>query len=69
MKLKKYANRCAHIQVAGVPERNEPNTGEIAYGYIFKLLDDIGYQGWIGCEYKPAAGTVPGLGWFEPWKK
>jgi hydroxypyruvate isomerase len=69
VKLKAYADRCAHIQVAGVPERNEPNTGEINYGYIFKLLDDIGYQGWIGCEYKPAAGTVAGLGWFEAWKK
>ncbi len=66
-KLKKYAALCEHIQIAGVPERNEPDTGEVNYTYLFKLLDDIGYKGWIGCEYRPAGKTVDGLGWFKPY--
>lgn len=52
-----------HIQLADNPGRFEPGTGEINYRYLFKLLDEIGYDGWIGCEYKPRAGTVEGLGW------
>jgi hydroxypyruvate isomerase len=52
-----------HIQLADNPGRFEPGTGEINYRYLFKMLDEIGYDGWIGCEYKPKAGTVEGLGW------
>jgi hydroxypyruvate isomerase len=52
-----------HIQLADNPGRFEPGTGEINYRYLFKMLDEIGYEGWIGCEYKPKAGTVEGLGW------
>jgi len=52
-----------HIQLADNPGRFEPGTGEINYRYIFKMLDEIGYDGWIGCEYKPKAGTVEGLHW------
>jgi hydroxypyruvate isomerase len=52
-----------HIQVADNPGRFEPGTGEINYRYLFRLLDEIGYDGWIGCEYKPRAGTAEGLGW------
>lgn len=63
-KLKRYAPRCGHIQIAGCPERNEPDTGEIRYEYLFKVLDDIGYEGWIGCEYRPAGNTLEGLGWL-----
>ncbi len=66
-KLKRYAPHCGHIQIAGVPERNEPDTGEVRYDYIFRLLDDIGYDGWVGCEYRPAGKTVDGLGWFRPF--
>jgi hydroxypyruvate isomerase len=66
-KLKRYAAQCGHIQIAGVPERNEPDTGEVRYDYIFRLLDDIGYKGWVGCEYRPAGRTVDGLGWFRPF--
>jgi hydroxypyruvate isomerase len=55
--------KIAHIQLADNPGRFEPGTGEINYRYLFGLLDEIGYQGWIGCEYKPRAGTVEGLGW------
>jgi hydroxypyruvate isomerase len=67
IKLKRYAPQCGHIQIAGVPERHEPDTGEVRYEYIFQLLDDIGYDGWIGCEYRPAKATVAGLGWFRPY--
>ncbi len=66
-KLRKYASLCEHIQIAGVPERNEPDTGEVNYSYLFRLLDEIGYPGWIGCEYRPKGKTVDGLGWFKPW--
>jgi hydroxypyruvate isomerase len=64
-KLRKYADRCGHIQIAGAPERNEPDTGELRYEYIFQLLDEIGYDGWLGCEYRPKTKTVDGLGWFQ----
>jgi hydroxypyruvate isomerase len=59
-------DRIAHIQIADNPGRNEPGTGEINFGFLFRHLDRIGYRGWIGCEYKPAATTVGGLGWFAP---
>ena len=52
-----------HIQLADNPGRFEPGTGEINYRFLFKYLDEIGYDGWIGCEYKPKAGTIEGLGW------
>jgi hydroxypyruvate isomerase len=65
MKLRKYAPQCGHIQIASVPKRNEPDTGEVAYGHLFRVLDEIGYDGWVGCEYRPAGKTVDGLGWFQ----
>ena len=65
MKLRKYAPQCGHVQVAGVPARHEPDTGEVRYSYVFDLLDEIGYGGWVGCEYRPAGKTVDGLGWFH----
>jgi hydroxypyruvate isomerase len=65
VKLRKYAPHCGHVQIAGAPERNEPDTGEIRYSYIFDLLDKIGYTGWVGCEYRPAGTTVDGLAWFN----
>jgi hydroxypyruvate isomerase len=64
MKVRKYLPHVGHIQIAGVPERNEPDTGEINYPYLFRLLDELGYDGWLGCEYRPARGTVEGLGWM-----
>jgi hydroxypyruvate isomerase len=54
-----------HVQVAGVPARNEPTTGELDDLRIFRALDDLGYRGWVGCEYRPAAGTLAGLGWLR----
>ena len=55
--------KIGHIQLADNPGRNEPGTGEINYPWLLAHLDKIGYTGWVGCEYKPAAGTVEGLGW------
>jgi hydroxypyruvate isomerase len=52
-----------HVQLADNPGRFEPGTGEINYRYLFGMLDEIGYEGWIGCEYKPKAGTLEGLHW------
>jgi hydroxypyruvate isomerase len=59
--------RIAHLQLADNPGRNEPGTGEINYPFLFDWIDRIGYQGWIGCEYKPKAETVAGLGWLKPY--
>jgi hydroxypyruvate isomerase len=65
--LRQYMRRIGHIQLADNPGRNEPGTGEINYRYLFKLIDDLGYTGHIGCEYKPRqvgpGGTEAGLGW------
>jgi len=52
-----------HVQIAGVPGRHEPNVGEINYAYLFNLLDELGYAGWVGCEYRPLGKTAEGLGW------
>jgi hydroxypyruvate isomerase len=64
-KLRLYAAQCGHIQIAGCPERAEPDIGEIRYEYLFHLIDELGYAGWVGCEYRPRAKTVEGLGWFR----
>jgi hydroxypyruvate isomerase len=61
----KLLPRIGHIQLADNPGRNEPGTGEINYPFLFSHLDRIGYTGWIGCEYRPKAGTDEGLGWFK----
>ncbi len=63
--MHKLLPRIAHLQLADNPGRNEPGTGEIDYAFLFKHLDRIGYSGWIGCEYKPAADTSAGLGWRQ----
>jgi hydroxypyruvate isomerase len=54
-----------HIQLADNPGRHEPGTGELNYPFIFSFIDQIGYDGWIGCEYKPATSTEAGLGWLK----
>jgi len=63
--MKKHLDRIAHIQIADNPGRHEPGTGEINYPFLFQYLDEIGYRGWIGCEYKPKAATLEALGWYE----
>jgi hydroxypyruvate isomerase len=62
--LQKQMARIAHVQLADNPGRNEPGTGEINYPFLFRYLDDIGYRGWIGCEYKPKTTTIESLGWY-----
>jgi hydroxypyruvate isomerase len=57
----------AHVQIAGNPARHEPNVGEVNYDYLLGVLDEIGYDGWIGCEYRPAGDTVAGLGWAKSY--
>jgi hydroxypyruvate isomerase len=64
-KLRRYAAYCGHVQLAGVPRRNEPDTGEVRYEHLFGVLDEIGYGGWVGCEYRPAGRTLDGLGWLS----
>ncbi|MBV2162724.1 MAG: hydroxypyruvate isomerase [Comamonas sp.] len=63
--LQKQLPRIGHVQIADNPGRNEPGTGEINYAFLFRHLDAIGYQGWVGCEYKPAGQTEDGLGWIK----
>ncbi|MDA5542797.1 hydroxypyruvate isomerase family protein [Yersinia rochesterensis] len=60
--------RYGHIQIASVPNRHEPDEGEINYAYLFGLLDEINYNGWVGCEYHPRMGTVAGLDWIKPYQ-
>jgi hydroxypyruvate isomerase len=54
-----------HMQLADVPGRHEPGTGEINFPFLFRLIDELGYDGWIGCEYIPQGDTASGLGWME----
>ncbi|MCA1439242.1 hydroxypyruvate isomerase [Ensifer sp. IC4062] len=61
---KRFADRITHVQLADNPGRNEPGTGEINYPFVFDALEAAGYDGWIGCEYKPLTTTAEGLGWL-----
>ena len=76
MKIRKYlpTGRVGHFQIAGVPERHEPDIGELNHPYLFDVIDEVsaqcGWQGWVGCEYRPrrgavASGTSGGLGWLR----
>ena len=67
--FRKLKHRIAHVQLADNPGRHEPGTGEINYPAILSALDREGYDGWIGCEYKPANGTSAGLGWAREFLK
>lgn len=62
-RMEKYMPVIAHMQIADVPARNEPGTGEIGWEFVFRRMDELGYKGWVGCEYRPAGDTVAGLGW------
>ena len=61
--LAQHLARIGHIQIADNPGRHEPGSGEINYRFLFQHLDRIGYQGWVGAEYRPASTTEAGLGW------
>jgi hydroxypyruvate isomerase len=73
-KIRRYlpTGNVGHFQIAGVPERHEPDIGEMNYPYLFDVIDSLGYDGWIGCEYKPKRGGQPngtssGLEWLKPY--
>ncbi|HEV2608761.1 MAG TPA: 2-oxo-tetronate isomerase [Noviherbaspirillum sp.] len=66
-KLRRNIARIGHMQIAGVPGRHEPDTGELHYPYLFQQIDQLKYDGWIGCEYRPKNGTSEGLGWLRSW--
>jgi hydroxypyruvate isomerase len=63
-KLRRYLPHIGHVQIAGVPGRHEPDVGEVNYAWLFKVLDESKYEGYVGCEYRPANGTAAGLGWL-----
>ncbi len=65
--IERNLKRIAHIQIADNPGRHEPGTGEINYPFVFGRLQAMDYGGWIGCEYKPTASTLAGLGWVTPY--
>jgi hydroxypyruvate isomerase len=65
-RLERHHDVIRHVQIAGVPDRHEPDVGEVAYSYLFELLDKLGYAGWVGCEYRPKSTTTAGLGWLLP---
>jgi hydroxypyruvate isomerase len=67
--MQKHKAQIAHLQVADNPGRNEPGTGEINYPFLFGFIDRLGYDGWIGCEYKPKTSTQEGLTWIRPYAK
>ncbi|CAA9419063.1 MAG: Hydroxypyruvate isomerase, partial [uncultured Ramlibacter sp.] len=75
-KIRQYlpTGRVGHFQIAGVPQRHEPDRGELNYPFLFEVIDEVaaqcGWEGWVGCEYRPARGAVPrgtsdGLGWLQ----
>jgi len=63
-RTEKYFSRIGHFQLAGVPDRAEPDCGEVNFPYLFQLVDSLRYGGWIGCEYRPRGRTEEGLGWL-----
>jgi hydroxypyruvate isomerase len=67
MTIRNNINTIAHMQLADNPGRHEPGTGEINYTNLFRFMDEMGYTGYIGCEYKPLTTTEEGLGWIKPY--
>jgi hydroxypyruvate isomerase len=65
--LSRCLPRIGHIQIADNPGRHEPGSGEIHFKFLLNHLDQIGYEGWVGAEYRPATTTEAGLGWLEQW--
>lgn len=67
MHIRALIDRIEHVQIAGNPDRHEPDFGEVNYPFLFEILDETGYDGWIGCEYRPKGETLDGLGWARPY--
>jgi hydroxypyruvate isomerase len=65
--LERLLGRIGHVQIADVPQRNEPGTGELNFDFLLRHMDAIGYSGWVGCEYNPRGDTVEGLKWARPF--
>lgn len=65
MAIKEFGPIARHYQIASPPDRGEPDDGEMNYRYLFKLIDESGFDGYVGCEYKPRNGTVEGLKWAK----
>jgi hydroxypyruvate isomerase len=63
-KIRRWLPHIGHFQIAGVPGRHEPDSGEVNYSHLFRLLDELKYTGFVGCEYRPERGTVEGLAWM-----
>jgi hydroxypyruvate isomerase len=57
------------VQIASVPARNQPDDGEEKYPSLVRLPDELGYEGWVGCEYRPRGRTEDGLGWLAAYKQ
>jgi hydroxypyruvate isomerase len=67
-KFAKYRGDIGHLQIASVPARQEPDDGELDYRYVLRLVDESGYDGWVGCEYRPRGRTEDGLGWMAAFQ-
>lgn len=67
MALRQMMPIIGHVQIAGVPDRHEPDSGELDFRFVTAELDRLGYGGFVGCEYRPAGATLDGLGWFAPY--
>jgi hydroxypyruvate isomerase len=67
--FRKHFDGIGHVQIAGVPARDEPDRGEVNYRYLFDLMDELEYAGWVGCEYRPSGRTEDGLGWLNAWRQ
>ncbi|OLP46972.1 2-oxo-tetronate isomerase [Rhizobium oryziradicis] len=68
-RLRQLIPMTGHVQIASVPSRHEPDGEELNYPYLFNLLDELDYQGFVGCEYIPSGHTLDGLGWFKPFAR
>jgi len=66
-RLRRHLPGVSHVQIAGVPDRHEPDQGEVNYTALLEELDRLGYDGFVGCEYRPRGATSAGLGWLAPW--
>ena len=64
-RLRRHWDKIGHIQIASPPARTEPGTGEIDYGFVFAEIDRLGWQGWVGAEYRPSGITADSFGWFH----
>lgn len=66
--FRRHFEMVSHIQISGVPDRHEPDDNEINYDYLFRLIESLDYEGFVGCEYNPRGKTVDGLSWLEPYR-